>query len=101
MTVVQILSYEHYLQCTWLHINIALGSLPTLKWSFFSIIHKIALSMLVLSFCGEKKKHTETVCYLLIQEYFAISALKYLPREKSAGISCHNHFVKMVFGTSR
>ena len=57
--------------------------------------------MLVLSFCGEKKKHTETVCYLLIQEYFAISALKYLPREKSAGISCHNHFVKMVFGTSR
>ena len=55
--------------------------------------------MLVLSIC--EKKNTETLDYLLIQEYFAISALKYLPREKSAGISCHNHFVKMVIGTSR
>ena len=64
--------------------------------NFFLLFIKIALSMLVLSICG-KKKHRN----FLIQEYFAISALKYLPREKSAGISCHNHFVKMVIGTSR
>ena len=31
VTVVQTLAHEHYPQCTWLHINTALGSLPTLK----------------------------------------------------------------------
>ena len=56
--------------------------------------------MLVRSSCGEKKNNTETLGYFLIQEYFAISALKYLPREKSAGISCHNHFVKMALRIS-
>lgn len=46
--------------------------------------------MLVLSFCGGGKTQKLYVIFLF-KEYFAISALKYLPREKSAGISCHSH----------
>lgn len=42
--------------------------------------------MLVQSSCGGKKNNTETLGYFFIQEYFAISALKYLPRKKRADI---------------